>query len=558
MKYFLYCRKSSEAEDRQILSIESQRDAMRRSFGDRVDIEVVKTFEESRSAKTPGRPIFARMLAGIEAGDADGIITWAPDRLARNSIDGGQIIYLLDRGVLRDLKFSTYTYENNSQGKFMLSIMFGQSKYYSDALSENVKRGNQTKLDKGWRPSRAPLAYLNCPTTRTTIPDPDHFPLVRHIFELFLTGAYSPRVLAVMARDEWGFRTPRTKRSGGKPIALATIYKMLGNPFYCGRILWNGQIYPGQQQALVTVDEYEQVQRLLGRTGQARPKKHSFAFTGLMRCGTCGMMITAETKTNPYGSSYTYYHCSRRGMAMRCPERAINMQTLEKQFARFLAALTIAPKTEHWARAQVMQEDQESAEIQAAKQRSCEAAIAEVGIQLSELNGIRLRRLMSDTEYVLERQRLEKERTILEKSLETATTENRLELFESVVSFSKQAVDWFWRADDATKRLIVKTAGSNFVLAGKILSIEAVKPLQLSPVFGQIPRRCGVVEDVGTLPNLPGTPDRDGARLLKDITDNLNEPDIAVMLRSIQMLQDRFVPDQEPRLAAGVKSAGRS
>ena len=127
---------------------------MERSFGGRSDIEVVATFEESRSAKTPGRPIFAQMLARIEAKEAEGIITWAPDRLARNSIDGGQIIYLLDRGVLRDLKFSTYTYENNSQGKFMLSIMFGQSKYYSDALSENIKRGNQTKIAKGWRPSR--------------------------------------------------------------------------------------------------------------------------------------------------------------------------------------------------------------------------------------------------------------------------------------------------------------------------------------------------------------------------------------------------------------------
>jgi hypothetical protein len=161
-------------------------------------------------------------------------VAWAPDRLARNSIDGGQIVYLLDCGVLRDLKFSTYTFENNSQGKFMLSIMFGQSKYYSDALSENVKRGNQTKLEKGWRPNHAPLGYLNCPVTRTILPDPIHFSLVRRIFELFLSGAFSPRQIATMARDEWGFLTPRKRRSGGKPLVLGTVYKMLGNRFTMG------------------------------------------------------------------------------------------------------------------------------------------------------------------------------------------------------------------------------------------------------------------------------------------------------------------------------------
>ena len=99
------------------------------------------------------------------------ILAWNPDRLARNSVDGGRIIYLLDTGRLASLKFPTFWCDNTSQGKFMLNMAFGQSKYYVDSLSENTKRGLRQKVRMGIFPSQAPVGYLNDVRTKTIIVD---------------------------------------------------------------------------------------------------------------------------------------------------------------------------------------------------------------------------------------------------------------------------------------------------------------------------------------------------------------------------------------------------
>lgn len=499
MRYFLYCRKSQEAEDRQILSMPSQRAEAEKRFASEVDIEIVAVFEEAMSAKAPGRPIFNDMIARIEKGEAAGIVTWAPDRLARNSIDGGRIVYLLDIGKLRDLKFLTYTFENNSQGKFMLNIMFGQSKYYSDALSENVKRGNRTKASMGWRPGSAPMGYLNDPHTKTIIIDPAYFPLVRRMFDLVLTGGHSAKEIARVARDEWHLQSPRRRRGGGR-VHHSLVHRVLTNPFYTGQFLYGGQIVQGLHQPAVSPAEFAEVQAIIRRPSQQHPRKHAFTYLGLIRCGECGKAITAQYTTNRFGSRYAYYHCTKKGLGPPCSQRGIRAEELERQIEQWLANL--CPGDDAEARLQRVLSDLKAraGATAIAVRQSVESALSKSRSQLAELLKLRLEQLIDDEEFASQRNTLQREIESLARKLQDLDRPDEwLKPLETAAPLGVYAADWFRSAGDELKRTIVKSAGSNLTLLDKKLSVEAAKWISALRTLMMHPTLLGERDSAQTL-----------------------------------------------------------
>ena len=196
-KYFIYARKSTESEECQQLSIPAQLDELR-DFAKKQNLQIVDSLIESQTTKKPGRKIFNELISRIKQGEADGILSWHADRLARNAVDAGRIIDLLDTGKLLDLKFPTVDFQNNPSGKFMLSIAFATSKNYVDNLSVNTKRGLLAKARRGFYPRQAPLGYRNSRINGQKIitVSKKWGPVVAKLFQKYAAGKYTLKQLS--------------------------------------------------------------------------------------------------------------------------------------------------------------------------------------------------------------------------------------------------------------------------------------------------------------------------------------------------------------------------
>jgi site-specific DNA recombinase len=504
IKYYLYARKSTDDEERQVMSIEAQLSELE-EFAKREEIQIAERFIESKSAKAPGRPVFNRMVEKIYASNEPvGILAWHPDRLARNSVDGGQVIYLIDIQKIAALRFPTFWFEPTPQGLFMLQVAFGQSKYYSDNLSENVKRGMRQKLRRGEWLNIAPVGYFNNPRTRNIEPDPVNAKIIQRIFEEFATGIHSLE----SARHRLGF-FGLVSRSGTL-LGKSAVQRILSNPVYIGLIVSKGETFQGSFEPLIGNELFDAVQEQLRKRSKPRKnkKRHDFPFTGLLTCSECGGAITAQYgKGN--GGTYVYYRCSKK--FGKCGQPYMRDESMKEQISLLLQKASLP---ESWAGPAFAQldrwEEEERGKLRSFAQKRAHS-LSGVQDKLDRLVGGLLDGIIDKDTYLLKKDQLIRQKIGLEQDQADfgERTSHWVEPMRQWLETAHKAGKLSFSDDYPGMKQILEQIGTNRQVFHKKVEVEFVRPfgslLRAKAMWGEL-EDSGEGKNTGLPPKVEGSP----------------------------------------------------
>lgn len=495
IKYFLYARKSSESDDRQVASIDSQVEELKK-VAEKEKLEIVDIISESQSAKDVGRPLFNQMIKRIDAGEANGIICWKLDRLARNAADAGNIILMLQKGTIKHIQTHEKSYYP-TDNVMLMYFEFGIADQFIRDLRENTKRGLKSKAIRGWYPEGAPLGYIYNPLKqkgeKEIMNDPERFDTIKKAWGLMLTGNYHPTEILNIATKKWGLTNKK-----GKPIARSTMYYIFSNPFYYGTFEYpkqSGNWYKGLHEPMITEQEFLRVQTILKRPVLTKPQIHDFPFRGFIRCGECGSMITAEekdkTQKNGNKHHYVYYHCTKKKNPS-CSQQFIKAEDLETQIDELLEQIEITESFHEWALQQldkyIKQENIGRSSILDNQQKSYNKCLEEIDGTI----GMRARGELNEENYKRRMDELTKQKGILYELLQDSdhNVEQQIQIASKWFNFARDAKTTFDKGDSETKHCMkemskeVKKINTKVRTSKKIVNKKTLRGLySQSPIL---------------------------------------------------------------------------
>ena len=478
----IYCRVSS-VDQVENFSLETQETQARR-FCEQRGLTVGRVFREAgKSAKTTEkRPAFQSMLryCAQHWRELDAVVVYNVSRFSRDTASGSQALQELTGMGIKVLSV-TEPFDNTAFGKFFRNFHISMAQWENDQKSERAIQSMLDALARGKWTHSPPLGYLSSKGLGVR-PDPERAPLVTAAFERFATGQHSKS----QVRDWLHKQGLRTRQ--GRALSAQTFGSMLRNPLYAGWVeakKWNVR-HRGEHQPLVCQDVFDRVQGILD--GRTTPTSYQlanplFPLRRFVRCRECGVPLTGSA-TKGRSQHYEYYSCRTRGCAGN-----VSRSTLENQFQSLVAGLR--PRSEYLALMRVLVDEvwRERNESAAKARQGVERQLARIEQKRADLlDAAVFRKVLSDEDYVTERQRLDSEARALEEIRAQETVEPLdLERLWPRAERLLQSADTLWRDGTAHERLQLQAvlfpegltyASGQFGTAGSCPFYETWEPSQ--------------------------------------------------------------------------------
>lgn len=492
-KYAIYARRSTDESDNKQPRSTKDQVIECQQLAERLGLNVLeKPIIESQTAKIPNcRPLFTKLLKRIEADEIDGIISWHPDRLARNMKEGGEIIHLIDIGKIVDLKFVTHPFSNDPSGKMMLGIAFALSKEYSDRLSVNVTRGNKRNLLEGKSGGHYKHGYRR-DEQGLYRPHAKNFEFIQQAWQMRLRGQSYEKIVAWLNQHGYKrtLKKERAKMVRHQPMTASKLSNIFADSFYYGILMQGGQRIDLREiydfVPMISEEEYFHVQRinLRGRKRIKENVRHEFPLRGLIFCGACENTCHAGASRSRTGQRYLYYRCNTKnctnyGKGIRAK---VVFAAIEDQFKE---SLTLTPKQyekyiDTFTKRQNDRRTHRKVEID-----RLHGTLKHLQSENKRLSDEYLQSVGSMTESMKERRlseikKLEQDENALKEQLEKVKKQEHAETFsyDDLLNLMKNA-DKYWRNADHIK----KSRIAELLILNIKTDFKNVVQIRLKPAF---------------------------------------------------------------------------
>ena len=482
LRYIRYSRKSSEAKEKQALSIQDQNSECD-ELSLKENLIVSYRLEESKTSYKPHqRPQFDQMLALLTEGKADAILTWKEDRLCRNPEEGGKVLQMLQNGVIKEIRTVSGAIYTPDSDHFVLLIHFGIANQFSRNLSQNVMRGFKHKVKRGEYPKPAPYGYENCGLkgARNIRPHAFEAGLIKELFEIAASGKYS-----LLSLESWLYKKGLRTRHGNK-IMKSSIRRALGNPAYYGYFNYGKELYKGTFEPLISKTLFDKVQTIL--RDRSKPKflldESLRQYNGLIKCGECGCAITTTVKTKYYKRTdrtqlYTYHHCTKR--KGYCSQQSVTSEELNNELIQRIEKISIDKEVWQLGVKLLKAKHAEVYEQKAKQLSEYNRKYELLQNKLNVLIDMRAGGELTKEEFIVKKQLLLEEQAQIEAFLgdTKSSSRNWLEMVEKYLDTAFYARKLLISGSAEEKRKLINAVGENLFLRDKKLNFSFKKPFDL-------------------------------------------------------------------------------